>query len=166
MKMHLLTPVLLLAGLTAPAADTDTAAAYSRLKSLVGEWEGSTDQGKARLSYELIAGGTSLVEKETAENMPAMMTVYHVDGPRLMLTHYCMAGNQPRMEAARFNRATGELEFRFLDSTNLPNPNAGHMHNAKIRFVDNDHIETVWQFYEGGKVKMAETTRYTRVHNN
>jgi hypothetical protein len=137
-------------------------AAYARLKTLVGEWEADTAMGKAHISYELIAGGTSLVEKESAEKMPAMLTVYYLDGDRLLLTHYCMAGNQPRMQARTFNSDTGEVAFEFLDATNLT-PGAGHMHNAKIRVADHDHLNTEWEFYENGQRKMAETAQYTRV---
>ena len=169
MKRHLFLIANLLLGATAvhaaevkPAGTIDAKAAYARLKTLVGEWQ-TDSQGKAHLSYELIAGGTSLVERETAEQTPAMMTVYHLDGGRLLLTHYCMAGNQPRMQALKFNPETGDLEFRFLDATNLTSPNAGHMHNVRIRFVDNDHLESEWQFYENGQPKMTENVRYTRV---
>jgi hypothetical protein len=137
-------------------------AAYARLKTLVGEWEADTAMGKAHISYELIAGGTSLVEKESAEKMPAMLTVYYLDDDRLLLTHYCMAGNQPRMQARAFNSDTGEVAFEFLDATNLT-PGAGHMHNAKIRVADHDHLNTEWEFYENGQRKMAETAQYTRV---
>jgi len=58
------------------------AEAFARLNKLVGEWEADTRMGKARLSYELIAGGTALVERETAEKMPAMLTVYHLNVTR------------------------------------------------------------------------------------
>lgn len=137
-------------------------AAYARLKTLVGEWEANTGMGKAHLSYELIAGGTSLVERESAEKMPAMLTVYYLDGDRLLLTHYCMAGNQPRMQARDFNPETGEVAFEFLDATNLA-PGGGHMHNAKIQVSDRDHLNTQWEFYENGQRKTAETAQYTRV---
>jgi len=138
------------------------AAAFARLKTLVGEWEANTQMGKAHLSYELIAGGTALVEKETGEKMPTMLTVYHLDGDRLILTHYCMAGNQPRMRARTFDAASGQLEFEFLDATNLA-PGGGHMHSAKIQFVDNDHVKTEWAFYEAGAQKFTEGAEYTRV---
>ena len=137
-------------------------AAYARLKTLAGEWEADTGMGKAHLSYDLIAGGTSLVERETGEKTPAMETVYYLDGDRLLLTHYCMAGNQPRMQARAFNPETGEVAFEFLDATNLK-PGSGHMHNVKIRLVDNDHFNAEWEFYENGQRKMAETAQYTRV---
>jgi hypothetical protein len=167
------TQLLLMAGLLAvtsiqgagpaPATRPDATAAFARLKTLVGEWEANTQMGKAHLSYELTGAGTALVERDTAEKMPGMLTVYHLDGGRLILTHYCMAGNQPRMQARLFNPETGELQFQFLDITNLASPGAGHMHNANFRFVDHDHFETEWQFYENGKPKTAETFQYTRV---
>lgn len=161
---------LLLAGLLAAGAATahdadlaDSRAAFSRLKSLVGEWDADTSMGKVHVSYELIAGGTALVERESSDKMPAMLTVHYVDGARLLLTHYCMAGNQPRMQAHRFDAATGEMEFQFLDATNLASPGAGHMHNARIRVLDDRHFSAAWQFYEDGKPKMTETAQYTRV---
>jgi hypothetical protein len=168
MKRHLLviaTVVLTAAAVHAAGPKSEASAgpaAYARLKTLVGEWEADTDMGKVHVSYELIAGGTSLVEKESGEKMPAMLTVYYLDGDRLLLTHYCMAGNQPRMQARAFNPETGEVEFQFLDATNLT-PGAGHMHNAKIRVADANHYNDTWEFYENGQRKTAETAQYTRV---
>ena len=168
MKLHhFLIANLLLAAATVqaggPKSERGTdAAAFARLKTLVGEWEADTQMGKTHLSYELIAGGTALVEKESGEKMPAMLTVYHLDGDRLLLTHYCMAGNQPRMQAHAFNPDSGELEFQFLDATNLTG-DAGHMHNARFRFVDHDHLATTWDFFENGQKKFTETAQYIRV---
>jgi hypothetical protein len=142
---------------------SDTAAAFERLKTLVGEWESTAGGEHAQLSYELVAGGTALLERETGANRPAMLTLYHRDGDRLLLTHYCMAGNQPRMQARSYDARTGELAFEFVDGTNLASPAAGHMHSAAIRFVDSTHIETVWQFYENSKARMTERATYTRV---
>jgi hypothetical protein len=141
----------------------DSKAAFARLKALVGEWQADTSRGKAHVTYELIAGGTSLMERESAENMPAMLTVYHMDGNRLMLEHYCMTGNQPRMAARSFDAKTGELRFHFLGATNLANKDAGHMHNATIRVVDSEHLSTAWEYHEGGQLKTMEKAEYTRV---
>jgi hypothetical protein len=167
-RQYLLIANLILAAVAIQAAGpkserTNDSAAFARLKTLAGEWEAETRMGKAHLSYEVIAGGTALVEKETAEKMAAMLTVYHLDGERLLMTHYCMAGNQPRMQAKAFNPESGELEFQFLDATNLTGPGAGHMHNATFRLVDNSHLVTSWDFYEDGQKKFTETAQYTRV---
>jgi len=146
-----------------PISSTSAGAAFARLKTLVGEWEATTSSGKVHLSYELVSGDTALLERESSDTMPSMVTVYFVDNGRLLLTHYCMAGNQPRMQAKALNPDTGELDFQFLDATNLTSPGAGHMHNAKIRIVDNSHLVSEWQFYENGKPKLKETAQYTRV---
>jgi len=142
----------------APTGDAD--AAFARLKTLVGDWR--SEANDERLSYELVAGGTALVERETGANRPAMVTLYHRDGDRLVLTHYCMAGNQPRMQAQSYSAATGELRFEFVDATNMATPAAGHMHSLAMRFVDGDHIETEWQFFQDGRATMTERARYTR----
>ncbi|HUJ50027.1 MAG TPA: hypothetical protein VLW25_07495 [Bryobacteraceae bacterium] len=141
----------------------DAAAAFARLKTLAGEWEANTPGGKARLSYELTGGGTALVERENAESEPGMMTVYHLDGGRVILTHYCMAGNQPRMQTAGMDPQTGEIQFHFLDVTNLSSPRAAHMHNVMLRIIDNNHVDSEWQLYENGAPKMTEKAHYTRV---
>ena len=162
MKAQLIIAGLLLGSLAIPAAEpkSDAASAFARLKTLVGEWQATT--GKARLTYELTAGGSVLLERATMENMPSMITAFYLDGDRLLLTHYCMVGNQPRMQARGFDPSTGELAFHFLDGTNIP-AGAGHMHNATLRLADNNHFTAQWQFYEDGKPKFSESADYTRV---
>ena len=145
------------------SANNDGAAAYAKLKTLAGEWEGTTTQGKVRLTYEVISGGNAIVEREISEKMPEMLTVYHLDGYRLLLTHYCAAGNQPRMEARAFDAQSGEVRFQFVDATNLASANAGHMHNVTLHLVDNNHLSSQWQFFENGQPKFTETAQYTRV---
>jgi len=148
----------------APAnAGNDAAAGFARLKGLSGEWEATVEGKKAHLIYEVIAGGNSVVEHETTADMPEMLTVYHLDGNRLLLTHYCMAGNQPRMEARSFDPQSGELRFQFLDATNLTNANAGHMHNVTLHLIDNNHLSSEWQFFENGQPKFTEKAQYTRI---
>jgi len=164
-RQYLLIASLVLAATVHAAAKTEhssDAAAFARLKTLVGEWEADTRMGKTHLSYELIAGGTALVERAAGEKMPVMVTVYHLDGDRLLLTHYCMAGNQPRMQARSFDAESGTVEFQFLDATNLP-AGAGHMHNAKFRLVDDNHLTEEWAFYENGAPKFTETAAYARI---
>jgi len=165
MKRRILLTICALtaAGIAGEPATIDTKAAFSRLKSLAGEWKGNDAAKGERLSIELIAGGTSLVERESAEGRPVMVTVYHLDGNRLLLTHYCMAGNQPRMQAREFDSATGRLRFDFLDATGLTSKDAGHMHTITMRIADNDHLSSEWTYFEGGKPKMTEAGEYTRV---
>ena len=166
--VSLLITGLLLVSVTlaaAPAANSsnEAAAAFAQLKTLAGEWEATTSVGKTHLTYQVISGGNAVVERESSEKMPEMLTVFYLDGDRLLLTHYCAAGNQPRMEARAFDPQTGELRFQFLDATNLTSPKAGHMHNVTFHFVDNNHVSADWQFFENGQEKIRQSAQYTRV---
>jgi len=150
---------------SAPAENAG--AAFARFKSLTGNWEAKGPMGISRVHYEIVAGGSVVLERFTSDELPKgsdMITAYHLDGDRLVLTHYCMAGNQPRMRARDFDPATGIVQFDFAGAGNLASPAAGHMHSAKFHFVDADHFTTEWQFVENGKPKFTETAKYTRLH--
>ena len=151
---------------TGPNA-ADSQAAFARLKSLAGEWEGTVSDGsKSHLRYEIISGGSAVVEHFVNDKMGAanaMVTVFYLNGARLELTHYCMAKNQPHMQAEAFDSSTGELRFGFVNATGLSGPEAGHMHNASFKFIDADHFSADWQFYESGKPKFNENVQFTRV---
>jgi hypothetical protein len=172
MKSHALTTIVLLMlsasvwATDAPNA-ADSAVAFARLKSLAGDWESKAPDGKkSHARYEVVSGDSAVVEHFESDALGpanAMVTVYYLDGDHLRLTHYCMAHNQPRMQAESFDPSTGELRFPFLDATGISGPEAGHMHNATFRFVDADHFTADWQFFEGGKPKMTESMQYTRV---
>jgi hypothetical protein len=169
MSSNVIAIVLLAVSAAAPAADVKSndsmngTAAFSRLKSLVGEWEADGGpMGKMHTTFELIAGGTAIVEHERHDQMPEMMTVYHMDGKRLMLTHYCMTGNQPRMEAKAYDASTGRLDFRFLDITNIGGPSAAYARNATFRFIDDKHLNASWEFIQDGKPQ-SHDMQYTRV---
>jgi calcineurin-like phosphoesterase family protein len=152
---HLL---FLLGAVTLSAADIDAKAAFERLKTLAGEYQAN----KSTITYELVGNGTVVLERETIENMSPMVTMYHLDGDRLILTHYCHAGNQPRMQARRFDAKTGEIRFEYLDGTNMK-PADGHMHNATIRIEDPKTVVADWEFFNNGKLATTETFRYIKV---
>lgn len=144
-----------------PAIDAN--AAFSRLKGLAGEWEVDSPQGKTHSRFEVIANGTVVLEHFIEPGaQEEMLTAYHLDGNKLVLTHYCMAGNQPHMVAEKFDAASGELTFAFADGSNIA-PGAGHMHDASYRLTSNDQFDSKWEFVEGGKVKFSEEAHYTRV---
>jgi hypothetical protein len=144
----------------------NAAAAFERMKGLVGTWEAvAADGRKATVRYELVAAGSALLERYLDPKMPAgseMITLYHLDGERLLLTHYCVAKNQPRMRLTHYDPAKGELSFDFLEATNLPDPNAGHMHRARFR-LEATRYSTAWEFFEQGKPSFEEKLDFTRV---
>jgi hypothetical protein len=135
---------------------------FERLKSLVGEWAGKNDTGQAvQVSYRLASRDTVLMETLKSPEEAEMVTVYYPDGKSLMMTHYCPAGNQPRMRAVPATASSQQISFRFIDATNLSGPAAGHMANLAVEFQDNDHFTQRWTWRENSKDKV-EAFHFTR----
>jgi hypothetical protein len=145
-----------------PEGKVDAGAAFSRLKGLAGEWNVESARGKGRSQFELIAGGSVVLERFAEPGGGEMLTLYHLDGDNLVLTHYCMAGNVPHMVAEKFDAASGELNFAFAGGANI-GANTGHMHDAAFRLISNDRFDAKWNFVEGGKLKFSEDVHYIRV---
>jgi hypothetical protein len=125
---------------------------WEKLKTLVGEWNGVAAEypGRAKLTYRLVSNGSTLEETmETPET--TMITMYAPDSPngRIVATHYCGSGNQPRMAAKELNGSS--LDFQFLDATNVSAPDADLMRALEVRFQDADHFQQLWTSREGGK---------------
>ncbi len=152
--------------LTCPvAAEIEATKAFEQLKNLVGEWQGSREDGStATAIYRLSANGSVLVEEFDVIDREGydMSTMYHLDGDRLMLTHYCMAKNQPRMKADLTSSDLNTLRFSFLDATNMKSPEDGHMHSAVFRFVDENEMKQSWTFRKDGKDSFTEVIRFER----
>ncbi|MDR8393971.1 hypothetical protein NC796_22645 [Aliifodinibius sp. S!AR15-10] len=133
---------------------------FEQLKKLEGEWIGVKPDGKkVEVSYKVMSRGSAIIETMIPEGEPSMVSVYHMNGDKLMMTHYCSAGNQPRMEVSAAE--DGNLDFRFVDATNLSSSSQGHMTGLKVIFVDDNHFNQVWTWSEGDK-EMPGTFEYER----
>jgi hypothetical protein len=141
--------VCLLMQPAAIAADNWAEENFARLKSLVGTWKGKDEDGQpASSTFEVTSGGTVVMEKLTPGDHPCMVTMYHIDGTRLMCTHYCASNNQPRMSADMYDAKNKILKFAFQDATNLPKAESGHMHSLAMKLPDGDHLEEDWEWKE------------------
>jgi hypothetical protein len=115
------------------------------------------------VTIDVIAGG-SVLRSSSFDAHPGetMVTLYHLDRDRLMLTHYCVARNQPRMVASRFEDEGRTIRFDFLDATNLASPGAGHMHSSILQIRDDDHFTSRWTWFQDGKESWMEEIVYER----
>jgi hypothetical protein len=82
-------------------------------------------------------------------------------GNKVMLNHYCMLANQPRMKA-RMAEDENTIEFQFVGITNLPDKKMPHMHNGKLTFTDKDNITSSWTLYVDGKASEDHSFELTR----
>jgi len=135
------------------------AASLDPLKKLAGEWVGKAGPSggqamDATVTYRVTANGSTVMETLFPGGPQEMVTMYTVDKGSLVLTHYCASGNQPHM-TVRKGTAANELVFDFAGGSNINAAKDQFMHNAKMVFVDDDHLRSEWTDWKDGK--KAET---------
>jgi hypothetical protein len=136
----------------------DPASVFTSLKGLAGEWEAKDEKGNPAITtWKLVSGGSAMMEEMPHESM---VTMFHIDNDRLLMTHYCSAMNQPRMQAE--SSPNGKtIVFNFIDGTNIAKASIGHMQKMTLTIQDKDHFSETWIFSGGGK-EQAKTIEYTR----
>jgi hypothetical protein len=149
---------------TVAFAQSDAQKSFDSLKALAGPWEGrvttvppmpgmsgNTDM---QVTLRVTSKGNALVHEMKEAGKPDDPTRYdhpvtmlYLDGDRLLLTHYCDAGNRPRM-VARTSPDGTKVEFDFLDLSG--GTQNGHMDHAVFTMIDaNHHIED-WTYIMPG----------------
>jgi hypothetical protein len=149
-----------------PAPSLDVRQAFARLSALGGRWEGHSTKGwEDTLEILGIARGSAILGKSTFkdEAHEAMATLFYLDGERLLLTHYCEAGNQPTLVASSAEEDGRTLTFTFLSGTGMRSRDEGHMDKVVVRFVDSDHFSSRWTWYQDGKERWLEEISYRRM---
>ena len=144
--------VSLLTMLAATAfAAPDAQQSFDQIKKFSGSWEGKTSAGMpVQFSFRVTARGSAVMSEIMGMEDDNMISMFNLDGQRLLMTHYCSAGNQPRMTAT--SSADGKtIAFDFLDATNVAGPEAGHMQHVVISVLDPDHHTEEWNYLDHGK---------------
>ena len=134
----------------APGSPAAGNAAWESMKSLQGEWDGLYE-GKVRTkaSYRLVSNGSALMESLESPDHSDMVTMYHPDGSRLLMTHYCSEANQSRMRAPGSDPK--RIAFSFVDVSNLASPDAMRMTGLVLTLKDKDHFTAEWTATGMGK---------------
>jgi hypothetical protein len=141
-------------------ADSDAHKSFDLLKGMEGNWSGKNQQGDPiQVSFKMTAGGSALMSEIHGHGPENMITMFHMDGDRLLMTHYCGAGNQPRMKVIASDAKS--VSFEFVDGTNI-GPGDGHMQHVTFSEPDADHHVEEWVFLDHGK-EMKELFTLERV---
>ena len=136
---------------------------FDQLKTLAGTWEAQMDGKTVQVSLRVTSLGNAVLHEMKVAGRPEdPITVFHLDGNRLMLTHYCDMGNQPRMVAA-ISPDGKTLTYTFIDGTNLMPAQPGHMQRATFNFIDADHHTEKWEFAMNGGQTMGGLLDLKRV---
>lgn len=140
-------------------------AAFEHIKGMAGEWTGAaTDGRKITHRVQIIAAGSVVMEESWFEGHKGemMVTTYYMDGEKLMLTHYCVAKNAPRMRATEISDDGKNVLFTFVDGANIPTRNKGHMDKASFKFFGKDAFSSRWTWYASGKEQWMEEFNFAR----
>jgi hypothetical protein len=136
----------------AESSEADRAALLDRIKGLEGEWTMTSPDGQEQpaSSFAIGSAGSAVREIMFGGSDHEMTNMYHMDGPTLVMTHYCAAGNQPRMRA-KPGKAANQIEFVFDDVTNLNSKDEHFMGSMTLTFVDENTIRQDWRLYQTGQ---------------
>jgi len=150
------------------APKSDAQKSFDQIKTLAGTWQGAvttvppmTEMGNGssvQVSMRVTSRGNALVHEMKGAgdgDDPAKydhpVTMFYLDSDRLLLTHYCDAGNRPRM-AARTSADGKTVEFDFVDvAGSLQN---GHMEHAVFTIIDANHHTEDWTYMMPGDKPM------------
>lgn len=143
----------------APAAPSEAQKSFDALKTLAGSWEGTLTsvppmkeiEGKRmKVMIRATSRGNALMHEMTMSGLPDdPITMLYLDSDRLMLTHYCDAGNRPRM-AGKSSPDGKTVAFEVLDVSG--STKRGHMADAVFTLIDANHHLEEWKFnFPGGK---------------
>ncbi len=121
-----------------------------KFKPLAGTWERVVD-GKKQVSIvgKVTSAGHVYCETMLPGTEHEMTNMYHMDGHDLVVTHYCAAGNQPRMRC-KGESAPGVFHFTFDQGTNLAKGQM-YMGDLKVTIVDENTIKQEWTSLVDGK---------------
>ena len=145
----------MLSGPVSNAQQANPQELFDRLKTLAGDWQGRDEMDHdVRVTFRLVSNGSALVselrEHGTHDGSTEdMITMIAVDGRRVLATHYCSVGNQPRMAATASSERA--VTFEFVDGTNLMPAGAGRMQRLIVRFLGADRHSEEWVYLDGGR---------------
>ncbi len=164
MKFHRLVLSIALLSLTTMAfgqsggQKSDSQKSFDELKMLAGSWEGTlktnpptpeADGKHAQAILRVTSMGNALMHEMKMEGRPDdPITMLYMDNDHLTLTHYCDAGNRPRM-VAKSSPDGKTVEFEFVDVAG--STKYGHMHHAVFTVIDANHHTEDWTFVVEGK---------------
>lgn len=136
------------------ATAAQTHSGLDQVKALAGTWDVLDDKGNSTgtTTFAVSSKGSVVREVMLVGTDHEMTNMYHMDGPTMVVTHYCAVGNQPLMRAAPEAIKPGRIAFTFDHASNYNPSVGGHvMGDLTLVMVDADHLRQEWASYDKGK---------------
>ncbi len=135
-------------------ASEENAKSLEMIKSLQGEWQlvkmnGENPPEPGVSTFNVTSMNSSVREVMFPGSAHEMTNMYHMNGGELMVTHYCGAGNQPRMRSVAVS--PGHVEFKTESVTNLDTMDTEFMGELTLDMADKDTLKQTWRSIKSGK---------------
>ncbi|MCG3133900.1 MAG: hypothetical protein HMLKMBBP_01166 [Planctomycetes bacterium] len=124
--------------------------AFETLKRREGAWTTTGSGMPGKVVYRVVGNGSAVQEILFPGEPHEMISMYHLDGPRLVMTHYCAAGNQPFYVAGPGD-APGEIRFHFARLSNGDPARDMHMHEGSSSVGADGLLRQTWIGWQDGK---------------
>ena len=138
---------------------------FELVKELVGTWQGNKQvldgQEIITVEYTVTANGTAVIERLYPGTSKEMVSVYSQDGHQMVMTHYCLLGNQPRMRTS--SPVTGNsITLSYIDGTGMRSLHDKHMHELTLTLIDDRQMHQEWTVFENGRETATHTFTFAR----
>ena len=136
-----------------PATKAQQAALLDRMKTLSGTWSTQPHEGApaGTIVFATTSNGSAVREVMLPGTPQEMINVYTMDGPTMVMTHYCAMGNQPHLRASAPTGPHDPIVLKCDGVGNLASADQMFMGQLMITFVDDNHIRETWTSFQSGK---------------
>ena len=131
---------------TTVSAQTESKKAFAKLKTLTGTWQGTIMNIPIHFTIRAASSGTAILhEGNTSADSPPKqeITMFYLDGDRLLATHFCDAGNRSRFEG-KLSPDEKAIEFSFVDVTG--SKRGGYLKDMVFTMIDADNHVVAFTF--------------------
>ncbi len=153
-------------------AQPPDSAGLQALKALEGSWAGPTfkhqgervwaEQSDAVVTYKVTGAGSAVVETLFPGTPSEMTTVYHDDSHgNLVMTHYCNARNQPKMELVSFENH--QLKFELAADADIDAAHEHHAHELTITLGADGSLQHDWTNHNMGQAADLRNIKLVRM---
>ena len=137
------------------SAQSDAEKAYEKLKTLAGSWAGIVMGKTVQVSIRVTSVGSAIMHDATGQSGGPgnhEITMMYPEGDRLLMTHYCDAGNRQRFEG-KLSPDGNSVEFNLLDVAG--GTERGFMKRLVFTMTDaNNHVvELIYSMPDGKPVQ-------------
>lgn len=139
---------------TSVSAQSNAKKAFEKLKTLAGSWEGKIADLSVQVTIRGTAFGSAIMHDATGHNKPGNheITMIYLEGDRLLMTHYCDAGNRQRLEG-KLTPDGKTVEFGLLDV--VGGTQRGFAKRIAFTMIDESHhvVELTFSMPDGKPVE-------------